>query len=268
MKKIRFKNKWVLITGASSGLGRELAKILAVEEKSNLIITSRRVDKLKELKNEIEEKTDVKVEVLGFDLNDYDDVEKFFENLIKDYDIYAIFNNAGMTIYEKSKFSSINEYNKMININYKTPMKLSLLFIDYFIKKGEGIILNVTSLGGLMTIPYQNVYSSTKHALQSFTNGLYIEYKNHKNILISLCSPGGIDTEMYVKSGLINKFGKKNPFNMSAEKVARIIIKGIKRKKRLIIPGFLNKLNLFLLRFIPYSLYLKFASDLYKPDKD
>jgi len=268
MKKINLKNKWVLITGASSGLGREIAKILAFEEESNLIITSRRVNKLDELKKEIVEKKDVKVEIFGFDLNDYDNIEKYFENLIKNYDIYMIINNAGMTIYEKSKFSSIKEYDKMININYKTPMKLSLLFIDYFIKRGEGIILNITSLGGLITIPYQNVYSSTKHALQSFTNGLYIEYKNYKNILISLCSPGGIDTEMYVKSGLINKFGKKNPFNMSAEKVARIVIKGIKRKKRLIVPGFLNKLNLFLIRFIPYSLYLKISSNIYKPDKD
>ena len=268
MRKIDLNKRWVVITGASTGLGREIAKHLAIKEKANLVIISRRKELLVNLEKEIENRVKVEIVSIDFDLNKYDEIDKLFNKIIDNRNIYAIINNAGMTLYEKTTLSSINDYDKMINVNYKTPMKLSLMFLDYFLKKGEGLILNVTSLGGLMTIPYQNVYSSTKHALQSFTEGLFIEYKQHRNIFISLCSPGGIDTEMYVKSGLINKFGKKNPFNMKAEKVAEIVLNGLKKRKRLIIPGFLNKLNVFLLRFIPYSLYLKFAAKLYKIEDD
>ena len=198
MSKLNFKNKWVIVTGASSGLGKEIAIYLAKYEKANLIIAARRVKKLERLKKEIEQDNDTKVEVVGVDLSQSDGVDFLFDKAIKIGHIYAIINNAGLTYYGKTEKAKIENYNQIVNLNFNAVMKLSLLFLDYFQHMGEGGLLNITSEAAFIPTPYQSVYSASKHASQSFTDALREE--NWKTgIVISSFSPGGIATEMITK---------------------------------------------------------------------
>lgn len=264
MTKLNFKNKWVLITGASSGLGYEIARQLAKKEKANLIVTARRTDRLKQLKKEIQSFGETRVEMMTVDLSQTEEVEKLIKDSVEIADIYAVINNAGVTYYGKTEIKHMDTFEQIIDVNLKAFIRISLGFLDWFEKKGEGAILNITSEAGLVPTPFQTVYSASKHAAQVFTEGLYMENR-HSPVVISSFAPGGIATEMLTKSGLDKKHGLESPFNMRVEKAAQLAIKTFKRKKFISIPGGMNKLTHFLTRFLPRKIVASSSEKVYRP---
>ena len=264
MKRLSFKNKWVLITGASSGLGRAIALCMAEKEEANLIITARRLDRLQELKTTLKEKYNRPVEVISADLSKREDVEDLIKKSTGIGNIYAVINNAGFTWYGKTSRDHLATYQKIMAVNFHTLMDLSLYFLPYFKDRGGGALLNVTSAAALSPLPYQSVYSASKHAAQAFTEALIQENRN-RDIVISSFAPGGIATEMLVKSGIDKKFSKNSIFNMNADKVARKAVKSFKKGKYLSVPGFLNNFMIFLMRFFPRRVATKATERSYRP---
>lgn len=236
MKKLDFRDKWILVTGASSGLGKAIATELAGKEGANLIIAARRKKRLESLKKEIEAEFRTKVIVIETDLSDRKSVDDLFKQSTKKADVYGVINNAGLTDYGVTEIDKFEKYEKIIDVNLKALIKLSLLFLDYFKKKGEGVLLNITSMGAFFPLAYQNAYAASKHGAQVFTEILYAENKN-KNIIISSYAPGGIATEMLSNSGLDQLKGADDPFNWSADKVAKKVIKSFKKGKLIGVPG-------------------------------
>jgi short-subunit dehydrogenase len=264
MAKLNFKNKWVLITGASSGLGRAIALYMAKKENANLVVAARRTERLEQLKKEIESSSDSKVINITVDLSEPGGAEDLFKKATEAADIYAVINNAGLTFYGKTGIAHLERFEEIIQVNLKALMVLSLMFFNRFEKKGEGAILNITSEAGLITTPYQTVYSASKHAAQAFTEGLHLENRKSK-VVISSFAPGGIATELLTKSGLDKKYDLDSPFNMNAEKAAKLAVKAFKKKKFLSVPGFMNKLMLFLARFFPRKLVTAVSELVYRP---
>ncbi len=264
MSKLNFRNKWVVVTGASSGLGKEIARYLAKYEKANLIIAARRVKKLEQLKKEIEQDNNTKVEVVGVDLSQSEGVDFLFNIATKIGPIYGIINNAGLTYYGKTEKAKIENYNQVVNLNFNAVMKLSLLFLDYFRDMGQGGLLNITSEAAFIPIPYQSVYSASKHASQSFTDALREENRK-TGIVISSFAPGGIATEMITKSGIDKKISKDSIFNMKPDKAAKKAIKAFKRGKSISVPGFINKLTLFFVHIFPRKWVVRIAGFIYIP---
>ncbi|MEN8221771.1 MAG: SDR family NAD(P)-dependent oxidoreductase [Acidobacteriota bacterium] len=263
MGKIDFKDKWVIVTGASSGLGEAIALELAEKESANLVITARRVERLGELKNRIENEFNREVIVIGSDLADPESVKNLFKKSIDKKEIFAIINNAGMTDFNPAVIEDFEKYNKIIEVNLLSLMRLSLLFLDYFGERGEGAILNITSMGAFFPLVYQGAYVASKHGAQVFTEILSKENKN-KNIVISSFAPGGIATEMLSSSGLDKLRGADDFFNWSAERVAAKAVKSFKKKKLLSVPGFVYKLMLFLKRFMTKKALLRMAEKTYR----
>lgn len=264
MAKLNFKDKWILVTGASSGLGKSIALALAKREQAHVVIAARRVERLEELKKEIESSSSSKVEIIQSDLAKDEDVENLFKQATEKVDLYGVVNNAGITYYGKTGTDNLKKFETIIDVNFRSVMVLTLRFLEYFKQKGEGAILNVTSMTALVPIPYQSVYCATKHATQSFTESLYMENKK-SGVVISTFVPGGIATEMLEYSGLDQKHDASSPFNMDADKCARLAIKILKKKKFYSVPGFSNKLTAFLVRFFPRK-WVAFATELiYKP---
>jgi len=186
----------------------------------------------------------------------------FFE-ATKRADIFSIVNNAGLTAYERTNSSNMETYNRIINLNYKTVVESTLLFLEYFKEKNEGGILNIGSVAGFIPIPYQTVYSSSKHAVSGFTLALIAE--NRKSpVRITLFSPGGIKTEMVKFSGLEDKFGKDNIFNMDAKKVAKLAIKAFKSGKVNSIPGIMNKIGDVMQRILPRRVIISMFEKSYR----
>lgn len=195
--------KVALITGASSGTGRELSRIHAAKG-GDLVVIARREDRLNELKQELEKKNKIKVKVIAKDLTlpqapieIYDEVKK--AGIEVDY----LINNAGFGgrgyFHERPMESDL----QMIQVNIVALTALTRLFLPDFVKRNSGKILNVSSTASLMAGPLQAVYYASKAYVTSFSNAIAQELHDTK-ITVTALLPGGMETEFAQTADLTN----------------------------------------------------------------
>ncbi len=235
-----------LITGASSGLGRDFAIKLS-NIGYDLVLVSRNKEKLEELKGKL--KTNVIVEAMDLSIK---------ENVYKIYNKYQnkidfLINNAGFG--ECGDFNKIpleNELN-MIDLNVVCLHILTKLFLSDFVKKDEGTILNVASLAAFEPGPLMATYYSTKSYVYNLTMAIYEELRRKKsNVKIHVLCPGPTDTGFNERAHV--HFGVKS---LTSDYVTSYTLKKIKLKKLLIIPNIRMKASVFFVRFAPRKLLLK-----------
>jgi len=245
MKKMDFKSRWVLVTGASSGLGREIALRLAKKERANLVLTARRVDRLRGLKKELEGNFGIRVAVVPADLSNEQEVESLFDRVVAGRDIYGVVLNAGVAHMTLHWELSREDFDAMLQTNLLSTVRLTDRFLPYLIDKGQqGGIMFVTSLAGLIPIPYQTAYSATKAFVTTFGRALHSELVD-QGIPVSVTSfvPGGIATEMNELTGTEKYFGKDNLQLQSPERCALEAVKAFKARKYLAVSGRLNRMQ-------------------------
>lgn len=187
-----------LITGASSGIGRETAKILA-KNKYDVIITGRRMPRLVELKKEIEENFGVKVFILNFDIRKRLEMESVLEKLPEEWqNIDVLINNAGLAagldfLYE----ADIYDWEKMIDTNVKGLLYISRYFMPRMIERQKGHIINISSIAGKEVYQKGGVYCATKHAVEAITKAMRMELLPY-GIKVSSIAPGMVETEFSI----------------------------------------------------------------------
>lgn len=238
--------KYVLITGGATGIGRGFSNAFA-DLGYNLIITSRNLNNLAQTKKEIEEKYSVKVLVFIADLTLMKSRLELLQ-YAKNYNIVALVNNAGIGEANSFLESDLNKELQLIDLNIIALQHLFKHFYKVFEKKGEGRIINVSSMASFTAGPYAAAYYATKAYVTSLTKAVSYEAKKHNIIVQALC-PGSTKTNFHLTAGTNPKYYKKNP-----NYVARIAVES---NKTIIIPGFKNKLNYILLKFLPYKLTMK-----------
>ena len=260
----------VLITGASSGIGYELAKIYA-KNGHNLVVVARNKDKLEILKKEIFEEIskNIKITVIENDLS-LENAAKGLYNQVKSekLKINVLVNNAGVGIY--GKFSEFDEEtmkrnDAMINLNIKAVVELTRLFLNDMLKDGNGGILNVSSITAFMPGPLMSTYYASKAFVQSFTEAVREEVRNDvrgKNIRISALCPGPTDTGFEKSSNLEESSLFERLKVMTAKKVAEIGYKDFQNGKAVIIPGIFNRIAVFGTRFLSRKFVVKTAGKL------
>ncbi|MBN1197515.1 MAG: SDR family NAD(P)-dependent oxidoreductase [Candidatus Aminicenantes bacterium] len=264
MALLELKNRLIVVTGASSGLGRALALQLALREGADLWLCARREDRLRELKSEISTRSNVNVKILRTDLSQAGDRHALLDAVASDHSVFGLINNAGMTRYGPMAFMDMDAFRGVMEVNLAAVMELSLGFVEIMYRRGEGFLLNVTSQAAFVPTPYQGFYTTTKHGVQAFTDALRMEYR-HTPIFIGTFVPGGIRTDMITSSGLDRRISRNSRLNMTAEKAAAACIRGLKQRKPLAIPGLLNRANHLLTRFLPREWVLRAAERLYRP---
>lgn len=235
-----------LITGASSGIGRDMAKYLS-SKNIDLILVARRKNLLNELKKEL----DVNVKVIEMDLSIKENVYKLY-NMTKKENIDILINNAGFGLFGNFVDTDLDTELNMINVNVIAPHILTKLFLKDFVKKNSGYILNVCSSAGFMAGPKLNTYYATKNYLTKLTMAINEELRKDKiNVVISALCPGPTTTEF-------NKVahGTFNLKSATSYEVAKYGIDKMFERKMIIIPTLKIKLGVFLTRFIPYRLQL------------
>lgn len=194
-------NKTALITGASSGIGKEFARIHA-EKGGDLVVIARSMDKLQELKKELEQKHSVQVYVIQKDLTQPDASREVFDEVgAQGIEVEYLINNAGFG--GRGKFYE-REWEKdlaMINLNITALTALTRFFLPEFVKRNRGKILNVSSTASFMPGPLQAVYYATKAYVTFFSNALAEELYD-TNITVTALMPGATETEFAKVSGM------------------------------------------------------------------
>lgn len=236
-----------LITGASSGIGADMARVLNAEG-IDLILVARRGKKLEKLKKELS----VDVKIIEMDISStYNCMDLY--NKVKKEDIDILINNAGFGICNNFSDIKIDKELDMIDLNIKSLQTLTKLFLKDFKKKDQGYILNVASSAGFVPGPLMASYYATKAYVLNFTQAIYQELKqDESNVSVSVLCPGPVNTEF-------NKVAKVK-FNMKAMDsltVAKYAIKNMFDEKLIIIPGIKIKLAIILSKFVPRKILLK-----------
>ena len=235
-----------LITGASSGIGRDLAKILS-NKGYDLILVARREDKLKNLTKEL----NTTIKTIKLDLSLEENVFKLYES-VKNEDIDIVINNAGFGLFGEFHETDLETELKMIDLNIKAYHILTKLFLKDFIKKDKGYILNVCSSAGFMAGPKLSTYYATKNYVTKLTIAINEELRKRKsNVVISALCPGPVATEF-------NKVahGTFSIREADSYRVAKYAIDKLFKRKMIIIPTYLMKIAFFLYKFAPYRLSL------------
>lgn len=241
------KNKLALITGASSGIGRDMARVLS-NKGYDLILVARSKDKLNELKKEL----NTNIEVIDLDLGNIDNCKKLYEK-VKDKKIDVLINNAGFGDIGSFRKTDMRKELDMIDLNIKAVHILTKLFLDDFVKRDTGYILNVSSASAFQPGPLMATYYSTKSYVYNFTLALYEELRQMKsNVHISCLCPGPVNTNF---NNVANCEFKVKA--LSSEYVASYAIDKMFKNKLVILPGFKIKMLYVFGRIVPTKLKLK-----------
>ena len=235
-----------LITGASSGIGKNMAYVLA-NKGIDLILVARNKEEMLKIKE------NVKVNVLVIELNllKEKNIFKLYE-MCKDENIDILINNAGFGLFGIFTEADLTRELEMIDLNIKAYHILTKLFLKDFVEKDKGYILNVASSAGFMAGPRLSTYYATKNYVLKLTMAINEELRQSgSNVVVSALCPGPVNTNF--NKVAMGEFSIKEA---SPKYVAEYAIDKMFKKKMIIVPTLRIKLGIFLLRLIPYRLQL------------
>ncbi len=239
-----------LITGASSGIGRDMARYLA-NLKFDLILVARREDRLEELKRELK---GVSVRCIKADLSRYEECLRLYEET-KDKEINLLINNAGFGLAGEFEKTDLARELEMVDVNIKALHTLTKLYLKDFVKRDSGRILNVASSAGFMPGPLMATYYATKNYVLRLTESISEELRRKgSRVTLSALCPGPVKTEFDRVASV--KFSMEG---ISSEYCAKTAIDQTLKGKLIIIPGTSIKAGLFFRRFISEKALMRIA---------
>ncbi len=244
-----------LITGASSGIGREIARLLAARN-FHLILVARRTEKLLELKEELELQHGIMAHVMPRDLSDPASAQRLYDEIReKELQVTTLINNAGFGTYGAFTSTDPATQLSMIQVNISSLVLLTRLFSADMKAVGKGRIMNVASILSFFPFPYYSVYAATKAFVLSFSEALQTELNGSGVTVTTLC-PGPTDTEFNTEEILnTNAYGSMKP--IAARVVAEQGVNAMLKGKRTTVVGFMNTFLVNTPRFSPRWLTLK-----------
>lgn len=225
--KVSLQSKVVLITGASSGIGAWVAKLLA-EQGAIPILTARSRDKMLELSASIQGEH----AVYEMDVTSEDQVRRVTSQVLERYGrIDVLLNNAGYGEFIPFQDASLAHFQEMMDVNYMGTVRCTHEVLPSMIKSGQGHVVNVASIAGKMATAKSTGYSATKHAVLGLTKALRQELRG-SGVMVSAVNPGPIDTPFFNRADPNGTYSRNiRWFMMSPEKVARAIVSVIERRK-------------------------------------
>jgi hypothetical protein len=243
-----------VITGASAGIGAELARVFA-RHGHRLVLVARRGDRLEALASEIAAGGNPKPLVLALDVQQHDAVEKIRSALLQlEIEPQYIVNNAGFGVVGRAAELGLSEQLDMIDLNVRALTDLSLAFVES-LSRHRGGILNVASVAGFLPGPGSAVYYAGKAFVLSFSEALHVELAG-RGIRVTCLCPGPVATEFQARAG-IAEATPPWPLAVSAARVAEAGYRGLMQGRRVVVPGFANKLLAALVpRLVPRRILL------------
>lgn len=247
------KKNIAIVTGASSGLGKEFVKLLVKDNNlDEIFVLSRNEEKLNNLKSEFGEK----IQPYSVDLSDVENIKtfgKFLEN--KQANIKILINNAGFAKFCSYDDISVDESLNMIDLNISGVVAMGLVCIP-FMEKGSHII-NIASQAAFQPVPYQNIYSATKSFVKNYSQALNVELKD-KGITVTAVCPGWIKTDLYNRACInADKGTTKFVFMVTPDVVAKKALKDAYKGKDISVYGLYVNICRLMSKFLPEKIIMK-----------
>lgn len=250
----------ILITGASSGIGYEMARLLSAR-KFNLVLVARSATKLEALKRELEARDGIQVHIFPCDLSQPQAAQTLYEKVRqRGLDVTMLVNNAGVGVYGSFSDTDLEAELSMIQLNVSTVVALSKYFLQDMLVQKRGRILNVASLLSFLPFPYYSVYSATKSFVLAFSETLAAELEGTGVVVTTLC-PGPVDTAFNTEAmWKTNAYKANQPVSPAAvaEQGVQLLLTGTGKK----IVGFNNWFISQLPRITPSAIMMKIKKNL------
>ncbi len=229
-----YKNKTALITGASSGIGAQFARVLA-RKGCDLILVARGEDKLRVLADELSARHNINADVIACDLSE-EWASRAIERAVSERELRVdiLINNAGFGTQGDFETIDAERMHAQIMLNVTAVVDLTRAFLPAMIERESGIIVNVASVAGFMPLPTQAVYGATKAFVLSWSEALWAENRERGVKVLALC-PGATDTEFFDRVGKDVNAHKDTPAF-----VVRAAMKGLSRGDMTVVPGRAN----------------------------
>jgi short-subunit dehydrogenase len=245
-----------LITGATSGIGFEIAKNLA-NRGINLVLASRNMEMMNSIKTDFG--TNIKIDICEINLTEINSPQILFDFCMNNsLEIDILVNNSGFGLFGKFDKMDYQQVSDLIKLNIHALTMLTYLFSKEMAKRKKGYILNVASTAAFQPIPYFEVYSASKSFVRNFSKALHYELKEN-GVIVTCLNPGPTKTNFFkvaMQGSTKSIFGKKP--SMGADKVAEIGIEAMFSGKLDITAGWLNKLSSVFLPLVPLSIVQKY----------
>ena len=241
-----FSNQVALVTGASGGLGAQIALELARRD-VQLILVARNESKLEQVAAKCKSFTSKPVDIYSCDLTQDASINNLLATLDELHNISMVINNAGLGYFKLAKDLSESEISQMLQLNLNALIKITQHFVPRFIKAKSGVFVNIASQAAKSATVKSSVYSATKFGVLGYSNALRLELKPY-GIHVMTVNPGPIATEFFDKAEPTGKYLEQlGSVVLDSEKVAKEVVKGIEREKREVnLPkamNFASKLN-------------------------
>ena len=247
------KRPVALVTGSSTGIGKDLAEVCA-RDGCDVVLVARRADVLTQVAGELESRYQVTVHSIAEDLTDPKGPGRVVDRLkAQGLDPDILINNAGSGAYGRFLDTDMDEELRSIQLNVAALTHLTKLLLPDMVRRGQGRILNVASTAAFQPGPLMAVYYATKSYVLHFSEALANELAGTGVTVTCLC-PGPTRTEFHQRAGMSNMFLTSRSMMAASADVARAGYEGMMRGKRVVIPGFLNKLLALSVRLAPRRL--------------
>lgn len=248
--KMNNNSKTALITGASGGIGYELAKLFA-RDGYNLVLVARRESKLDQIKTDFEKQHGISVRVMAKDLSEPQAPEEIYRALQQDaVQIDMLVNNAGFTVYGEFAETNLKAELEMLQVNIVALTHLTKLFLPGMMERRHGRILNLASTAAFVPGPLMAIYYASKAYVLSFSEAIATELRGTGVTVTALC-PGLTQTGFQKRGNLEGSRLLANPAVMGAATVARIGYRAMIKGRTTAIAGFSNWLMVQGVRFVP-----------------
>jgi short-subunit dehydrogenase len=259
-----WKGKWALVTGASAGIGKALAEILAAGG-SHLVLTARRQERLEELAQKLAEKHKIRAEVCVADLAEAGAPDKIFAfTREQGIEVELLINNAGFGAYGEFHAIPAQRLLEMVQVNCTAVVHLTRLYLPEMVKRRRGDVLILASTAAFQGVPYISTYAATKAFDLLFAEGLAEEMRPHGIRVCALC-PGSTESEFHEVAGQAHLSSARK--QETAEKVARTGLRALVAGKSYVISGTGNYLRTHGQRLVPRRFVTRIAAGMFKPDK-
>ena len=243
-EKLRLKSKygnWAIVTGASSGIGLELASQLATAG-FNLVINSRHIDKLEEVEKQLKVNTSIEIKIVASDVSETEGINKIIQST-QGLNVGLLIVSAGYGTSGNFIDGSLHSEINMLKVNCEALLSLTHYYSQQFAQQKRGGIILMSSMVAFQGTPFASNYAATKAYVQTLAEGLHVELKPH-GVDVLAAAPGPVE------SGFSQRANIKMSMSLTPSQVGVPILKALGRKTT-VLPGFLTKLLVYSLRTVP-----------------